>query len=92
MFGWMMWTWQSALFFIFVFGAIGFISIFAAVRPSAGRKGFLPIATTGGDRLFIGLITGIIILLLWMTFVNKSELWMGAAIATAWFVVEAIWG
>ena len=34
--------------------------------PTVERKGFLPIATTRGDRLFIGLLTAAYINLAWI--------------------------
>jgi predicted small integral membrane protein len=53
---WMAWTIPTALFFV----AIGLILVGMTTwelrSPSILRRGFLPIATTRGDRLFIGLL------------------------------------
>jgi len=89
---WMMWTWQSGLFILFIFAAIAFITVVGVRRPAGERKGFLPIATTGGDRLFVGLISALIVLLLWLAFLGNTLLLVGALIAAAWFAVVAIWG
>jgi len=92
MFDWMMWTWQSALFFVFVFGSITFTTVWTVLKPSPGRKGFLPISTTGGDRLFLGLVGALAVLFLWMAFTDKSLAWVGALLGAVWFVGEVVFG
>lgn len=56
MFDWMAWTPPVAVFF----GGIGLLlagmTAWEIRTPSVMRRGFLPIATTRGDRLFIGLL------------------------------------
>ncbi len=56
MLGWMAWTTPVAV----LFGAIGALLIGMTLwelrSPSVTRRGFLPIATTRGDRLFIGVL------------------------------------
>ena len=57
MFDWMAWTLPVAVFFTcIVFMLIG-MTVWEIKSPTTLRKGFLPIATTRGDRLFIGLLT-----------------------------------
>ncbi len=89
---WMMWTWQTALFFLFIFGAIAFNGVLAVRGTSPERKGFLPISTTPGDRLFIGLITSIIVLLTWLALFGAGLVLVGAIIAVVWFAIEAKFG
>jgi predicted small integral membrane protein len=60
--------------------------------PVVERKGFLPIATTPGDRLFIGLVFGLAIILLWLAFIGYAMLWFGALLTLVWFVVVCRWG
>ena len=57
------------------------------------RKGFLPLRTTVGDRIFIGVISFIAIHLLWMRFFEGlAPLW-GATIVSIGVVVIIIkWG
>ena len=92
MFYWMYWTWQSALFFAALFAAIAVLGIVGVRNPDHGRRGFLPIVTTRGDRLFIGVVTSATILLLWMAFLGKTLLIVAVIVAALWFVAEAIWG
>jgi predicted small integral membrane protein len=92
MFYWMYWTWQSVVFFAALFGAIAVLGVLGVRKPDFGRKGFLPIVTTRGDRLFIGVVTAAAILLIWMAFLGTTLLGVGAAVAAVWFVAQAIWG
>ncbi len=55
--GWMAWTWQTAVFFGFVFGCIALMGVLEWIRPGGHpRKGMLGLETTRGDRLFISLL------------------------------------
>lgn len=56
MFAWMVWTAPTALFFIGIGLLLAGMTVWELKSPTALRKGFLPIATTRGDRLFIGLL------------------------------------
>lgn len=56
MFSWMVWTTPVAVFFTcIVFMLIG-MTVWEIRSPTVERKGFLPMKTTRGDRLFIGLL------------------------------------
>ena len=89
---WMYWTLPSALAIGGLFAAIAFMTVWDIVCPSIARKGFLPIKTTRGDRFFIGIISTITILLIWLAFVEQNALWAPLLIAIAWFATEGIWG
>jgi len=92
-FGWMYWTIPSALFFIGIFGAIAILGIVdRKVSPNVDRKGFLPIETGRGDRLFIGILSIIAIFLIWMAIFGNNLLWIAVIIAASWFVIEFKWG
>ena len=53
----MNWTPTVAIFFAVIAGILAVMTVYEIVSPCTERKGFLPIATTRGDRLFIGLLS-----------------------------------
>ena len=57
MFAWMVWTTPVAIFFTCIVLMLIGMTIWELKQPTTERKGFLPITTTRGDRLFIGLLT-----------------------------------
>jgi predicted small integral membrane protein len=57
MFAWMSWTLPVAVFFISIGLMLVGMTVWEIKSPTRMRKGLLPIATTRGDRLFIGLLT-----------------------------------
>ena len=57
MFSWMAWTLPVAVFFACIVLMLIAMTIWEIKQPTVLRKGFLPIATTRGDRLFIGLMS-----------------------------------
>jgi len=91
MLSWMVWTTPVAVFF----GCVGLMLVAMTVwelkSPTVPRKGFLPIETTRGDRLFIGLlVAGYINLFLlgigeslmtWFELAEEPSAWVGLAIS-----------
>ena len=57
MFDWMVWTLPVAVFFTCIGLTLVGMTVWEIKQPTVLRKGFLPIATTRGDRLFIGLLS-----------------------------------
>ena len=57
MFDWMVWTVPVAVFFSCIALMLVGMTVWEIKSPTVMRKGFLPIATTRGDRLFIGLLS-----------------------------------
>jgi predicted small integral membrane protein len=57
MFEWMAWTLPVAVFFTCIVLTLVGMTVWEIKSPTLLRKGFLPIATTRGDRLFIGLLS-----------------------------------
>ena len=57
MFEWMAWTLPVAVFFISIVLMLIGMTVWELKSPTSERRGFLPIATTRGDRLFIGLLS-----------------------------------
>ncbi len=90
--GWMYWTVPSGLFFGAIFLAIAALGIWDEYRPNINRKGFLPIVTSRGDRLFIGIVSTIAIHLLWLLLFKMTFLWGAVILSIAWFYIEARWG
>jgi predicted small integral membrane protein len=56
MFLWMAWTTPVAVFFSCIFLMLVGMTVWEIESPTTLRRGFLPIETTRGDRLFIGLL------------------------------------
>jgi len=90
--GWMFWSWQSGLFFFLVFLSIAFLGVLQHFSPSVDRKGFFPMATTRGDRLFIGIYSTFVIFLLSFVFFSGSFLVGTVVFSMAWFIIEFKWG
>jgi predicted small integral membrane protein len=75
MFEWMAWTEPVAVFFVCIVLMLIVMTLWELKSPTKMQKGFLPIATTRGDRLFIGLLSA--------AFLNLGFLGLGGKIATA---------
>jgi len=88
---WMAWTLPTALFF----GAIATILAGMTVRelrsPCIERKGFLPISTTRGDRLFIGLL-GSAYLHLLVVGTTDWSVWIASLLSLFWLFAVMRWG
>lgn len=56
MFEWMAWTLPVAVFFICIVLMLVGMTVWEIRSPTVERRGFLPLRTTRGDRLFIGLL------------------------------------
>jgi len=88
---WMAWTLPTAVFFITIALILTAMGIWQVMSPSIERRGFLPIATTRGDRLFIGLLGSAYIQLAWLGLTDLS-LYVALAIAVAWMIIVMRWG
>ncbi|WP_455283044.1 DUF2160 domain-containing protein [Cupriavidus necator] len=76
MLSWMVWTTPVAVFFGCIVVMLIGMTIWEIRAPSALRKGFLPIATTRGDRLFIGLMCAAWVNLAWVGLGEKVTAWL----------------
>ena len=56
MFAWMVWTTPVAVFFTVIALMLIGMTVWEIRSPTTERKGFLPMKTTRGDRLFVGLL------------------------------------
>jgi predicted small integral membrane protein len=79
MFDWMAWTLPVAVFFGCIVLMLAGMTLWELKSPTTLRRGWLPIATTRGDRLFIGLLSAAFVNL---AFVGLSEKLAG------WFALE----
>jgi predicted small integral membrane protein len=77
MFDWMAWTLPVAVFFTCVVLMLIGMTAWEIKSPTVMRKGFLPIATTRGDRLFIGLLAAAYLNLLFVALSEKMVGWFG---------------
>ena len=75
MFTWMAWTLPVAVFFISIGAMLIGMTWWEIRSPTVLRKGFLPIATTRGDRLFIGLLTAAYLNLAFVGLAGKFAEW-----------------
>ncbi|CAM3802308.1 Small integral membrane protein-like protein [Pseudomonas reidholzensis] len=88
---WMAWTLPTALFFAAVGLLLLCMTLLELRRPCVERRGWLPIATTRGDRLFIGLLVSAYLHLL-VVGVSTWPLWVASLLSLAWLVVVLRWG
>ena len=86
MFAWMAWTLPVATFFICIVLMLVGMTLWEIKSPTVLRKGFLPIATTRGDRLFIGLLAAAYLNLLFVAVSEKMVGWFSlASEPSIWF-------
>ncbi|MGE0085315.1 MAG: DUF2160 domain-containing protein [Desulfococcaceae bacterium] len=88
---WMAWTVPTAAFFISIVLILIAMTIWQIVSPCVERRGFLPIKTTRGDRLFIGLLGSAYIHLIWIGFTTIT-IWIAFGIAIVWMLAVMKWG
>ncbi|MFT0531514.1 DUF2160 domain-containing protein [Castellaniella hirudinis] len=80
MLDWMVWTVPTAVFFICIGLMLAGMTVWGLKSPTVLRKGFLPMATTRGDRLFIGLLVA--------AYINLGFLGLGEKMMD-WFSLQA---
>lgn len=86
MFNWMAWTTPVAVFFVCIALMLAGMTVWEMKSPTVLRKGFLPIATTRGDRLFIGLLSAAYFNLIWLGMGEKMMQWFSlSAEPSVWF-------
>lgn len=77
MFEWMAWTLPVAVFFCCIVAMLVGMTLWEIKSPTTLRRGFLPIATTRGDRLFIGLLSAAYVNLAFVGLSGKFAEWFG---------------
>ena len=93
MFAWMVWTTPVAVFFTCIVLMLVGMTVWEIKQPTTLRKGFLPIATTRGDRLFIGLLSAAYInlafvglskkLMEWLSLAQEPSVWLSLVLSMA---------
>ncbi|RSZ33814.1 MULTISPECIES: DUF2160 domain-containing protein [unclassified Variovorax] len=76
MFNWMVWTTPVAVFFTCIALMLVVMTVWEFKSPTTLRRGWLPIETTRGDRLFIGLLSAAYINLAFVGLAGKFQEWM----------------
>jgi predicted small integral membrane protein len=71
----MAWTSLTEIFFACIFLMLVGMTTWEALSPCTPRRGFLPLTTTRGDRLFIGLLSAAFINLAWIGFTELDQYW-----------------
>ena len=88
---WMAWTTGTAVFVVAVFTSLAALAVLAVARPSSPRKGFLPMPTARGDRIYVALLgTGLVLIVTLAT--TSWPVTSGLGLALVWAVVVLRWG
>ena len=97
MFEWMAWTLPVMVFFACIALMLVGMTVWELRSPTVLRKGFLPIATTRGDRLFIGLLTAAFInltfvatserMIAWFGLEQEPSVWISFVLSMAWLAL-----
>jgi predicted small integral membrane protein len=77
MFEWMAWTTPIAVFFSCIGLMLVGMTVWEIKSPTVSRRGFLPMETTRGDRLFIGLLSAAYVNLAFVGINGKLVVWLG---------------
>ena len=86
MFDWMAWTTPVAVFFVCIVLMLAGMTVWELKSPTRMTRGFLPIDTTRGDRLFIGLLCAAYVNLVFVGISGKLALWLSLdAEPSVWF-------
>ncbi len=88
---WMAWTVPTAAFFSGIALILVSMTLWQIARPTVERWGLLPIRTTRGDRLFIGLLGSAYIHLAWLGLTDLN-LWWALGISAVWMAALMRWG
>ena len=93
MFEWMAWTLPVAVFFCSIALMLGGMTLWEIKSPTVERKGWLPIVTTRGDRLFIGLLAAAYVnlafvavserMIAWFRLEQEPSIWISFAVSMA---------
>ncbi|EED33408.1 hypothetical protein NOR53_930 [gamma proteobacterium NOR5-3] len=87
----MAWTLPTAIFFTAIGLALVGLTVLEVYRPTERVRGFLPMATTRGDRFFISLLSAAFIHLLWLGLMDKGLL-VVSGVSAVWAALLMRWG
>ena len=93
MFDWMAWTAPVAVFFTCIVLMLFGMAVWEIKSPTSMRRGFLPLDTTRGDRLFIGLLAAAYVNLAvvgisgklgqWLALETEPSIWISFVLSMA---------
>ena len=91
MFDWMYWTLPVAVFFSCIVLMLIGMTVWELKSPTTSRRGWLPMETTRGDRLFIGLLTAAYVnlafvavsekMVTWFSLENEPSIWISFVVS-----------
>ena len=87
----MSWTPPVAIFFGCIALLLAVMTVLEIRWPTVARRGWLPMVTTRGDRLFIGLLIVAYANLAWAGFTELPQ-WLGAAGSSLLLAATLKWG
>ena len=87
----MAWTLPTAVFFVAIFCLLVVMTALELRRPTRRRRGLLPLATTRGDRLFVGLLTAAFVHILWLALLD-APLLLASGLSLALLGALLRWG
>ena len=88
---WMAWTPPTALFFCAIALILVGMAVWQALSPTVERRGILPMPTTRGDRLFIGLLGSAFVHLAWIG-LTGLPIWWALGLSLLLLLVMMRWG
>jgi predicted small integral membrane protein len=88
---WMAWTLPTAVFFIVIGLMLAGMTVWEIRIPTVPRRGILPLVTTRGDRLFIGLLASAFLNLAWIAAVPLEQ-WGALALTLILTASVLRWG
>jgi predicted small integral membrane protein len=74
----MAWTMPTGLFFAAIALVLATLTVWGVRSPSLPRQGVLPMPTTRGDRLFVGLLLSAFVNLAWAGLAAWPQTWASA--------------
>jgi len=73
--GWMNWTLSTIIFLGSIISLLVTLTVWDVNDPGWARKGLLPIETTRGDRVFMGLLLTGCLFCFWLYFFTQTAVW-----------------
>lgn len=88
---WMAWTLPTGFFFAAIALGLVAMTVWELVQPTERRRGWLPFATTRGDRFFLGLLAGAFFHLAWLGLL-AAPVWIATLLWTLGLAALLRWG
>ena len=85
------WTWPTGAFFASIALMLVVMTGLQLAWPTVSRRGLVPMTTTRGERLFIGLLGAAWIHVAWLA-LSEAPLWGASIVAVLWFIAVLRFG